>query len=70
MHKVRVVKNSFCRRSKNVTRLCRKQGIICIYSEQDVFLDMLTDSGVNAMSDNQLAAMQKADDAYLLQNVL
>lgn len=30
----------------------------------DVFLDMITDSGVNAMSDNQLAAMMQADDAY------
>ncbi|MDR1816811.1 MAG: tryptophanase [Puniceicoccales bacterium] len=30
----------------------------------DVFLDMLTDSGVNAMSDNQTAAMHRADDAY------
>jgi tryptophanase len=30
----------------------------------DVFLDMLTDSGVNAMSDNQLASMITADDAY------
>jgi tryptophanase len=33
-------------------------------STTDVFLDMITDSGVNAMSDNQLAAMMKADDAY------
>ena len=31
---------------------------------QDVFLDMLTDSGTNAMSDNQIAAMFQADDAY------
>ncbi|MDR1631751.1 MAG: tryptophanase [Dysgonamonadaceae bacterium] len=30
----------------------------------DIFLDMITDSGVNAMSDNQLAAMMQADDAY------
>lgn len=31
---------------------------------KDVFLDMLTDSGTNAMSDNQTAAMLQADDAY------
>ncbi len=29
-----------------------------------VFLDMLTDSGTNAMSDQQVAAMFQADDAY------
>jgi len=29
-----------------------------------VFLDMLTDSGVNAMSDNQFAEFMKTDDAY------
>ena len=30
----------------------------------EVFLDMLTDSGTNAMSDNQVSAMLRADDAY------
>lgn len=31
---------------------------------KDIFLDMLTDSGVNAMSDNQFAGFMNADDAY------
>src|SRR5690606_7446179 len=31
---------------------------------RDVFMDMLTDSGVNAMSDKQQAAMLQADDSY------
>jgi len=30
----------------------------------NIFLDMLTDSGTNAMSDNQVASMLQADDAY------
>ena len=30
----------------------------------DIFMDMLTDSGVNAMSNQQLAAMMHPDDAY------
>jgi tyrosine phenol-lyase len=35
-----------------------------LLKNRDVFLDMLTDSGVNAMSDQQLAAMMIADDSY------
>ena len=31
---------------------------------EDIFLDMLTDSGVNAMSDAMQSAMLRADDAY------
>jgi tyrosine phenol-lyase len=35
-----------------------------LLQNKDVFLDMLTDSGTNAMSDQQTAAMMVADDAY------
>ena len=35
-----------------------------LLQNNDVFLDMLTDSGVNAMSDRQQAAMMIADDSY------
>ena len=35
-----------------------------LLKNRDVFLDMLTDSGVNAMSENQYAAMMIADDSY------
>ncbi len=33
-------------------------------NSEDVFIDMLTDSGTNAMTDTQLGAMMIADDAY------
>ncbi|HXX73444.1 MAG TPA: beta-eliminating lyase-related protein, partial [Candidatus Acidoferrales bacterium] len=35
-----------------------------LLKNKDIFLDMLTDSGVNAMSDNQFAGMLRADDSY------
>ena len=36
---------------------------------KDVYLDMLTDSGTNAMSDRQLGAMMIADDSYAAKKV-
>ncbi|MDR1255373.1 MAG: tryptophanase [Puniceicoccales bacterium] len=35
-----------------------------LLANREVFLDMLTDSGVNAMSEMQYAAMMMADDSY------
>ena len=35
-----------------------------LLKNENIFLDMLSDSGVNAMSDNQLAAMMQSDDSY------
>lgn len=35
-----------------------------LLSTKDIFLDMLTDSGTNAMSDEQVSKMFVADDAY------
>lgn len=35
-----------------------------LLKNRDVFMDMLTDSGVNAMSDRQQASMLEADDSY------
>ncbi|MCD7948217.1 MAG: tryptophanase [Oscillospiraceae bacterium] len=35
-----------------------------LLKNRDIYLDMLTDSGTNSMSDKQLAAMMQADDAY------
>ena len=35
-----------------------------LLQNRDVYLDMLTDSGVNAMSDLQTSAMLQADDSY------
>jgi tyrosine phenol-lyase len=65
MHKVRIVQKSYLvpveRRLKAI-----EEGGYNTFSlrTRDIFLDMLTDSGTNAMSDNQLAAMMVSDDAY------
>lgn len=65
MHKVRVVQKLFLLPIEERYKALQEAGNnLYLLRNEDVFLDMLTDSGVNAMSDNQLAAMQKADDAY------
>ena len=65
MHKVRVVQKL------NLPAVEERKGAIeeagfntFLLKNKDVFMDMLTDSGVNAMSDRQQAAMFIADDSY------
>lgn len=65
MHKVRVVqKLNLIPVDERVKRNKEAGNNAHLLKNDDVFLDMLTDSGVNAMSDKQLAAMMVADDAY------
>ena len=65
LHKVRIVqKLHLVPIERRLTALYEGGFNTFQLSTKDVFLDMLTDSGTNAMSDNQLAAMMQADDAY------
>ena len=65
MHKVRIVQKLNLppveRRLEAITEAGNNTFLL---QNRDIFLDMLTDSGVNAMSDQQLAAMMIADDSY------
>lgn len=65
MHKVRMVQRLHLlpieQRQKAIAEAGNNTFLL---RNRDVFLDMLTDSGVNAMSDNQYAAMLRADDSY------
>jgi tryptophanase len=65
MHKVRIVQKlelpPIEARLKAVSEAGNNTFLL---RNRDVFMDMLTDSGVNAMSDQQVAAMMVADDAY------
>ena len=65
MHKVRIVQKLNLRpveyRHEAMTAAGNNTFLL---QNDDVFLDMLTDSGVNAMSDRQQAAMLTADDSY------
>ena len=65
MHKVRIVQKLRLVPIEDRLKAITKAGNNTFLLQNcDVFLDMLTDSGVNAMSDNQLASMMTADDAY------
>jgi tyrosine phenol-lyase len=65
MHKVRVVQKlnllPVDERLKNIKEAGNNTFLLL---NKDVYLDMLTDSGVNAMSDKQVASMLEADDSY------
>jgi tryptophanase len=65
MHKVRIVQRVRLAPARDRLRAIEEAGYnTFLLRTRDIFLDMLTDSGTNAMSDNQLAAMMQSDDAY------
>lgn len=65
MHKVRVVQKLNLRPVEERLQAISEAGNnTFLLKNKDVFLDMLTDSGVNAMSDKQVASMMEADDSY------
>ena len=65
MHKVRIVqKLDLPPVEARLVAMSEAGNNTFLLRNKDVFMDMLTDSGVNAMSDQQLAAMMVADDSY------
>ena len=65
MHKVRIVqKLDLVPIERRLQAINEAGNNTFLLKNCDIFLDMLTDSGVNAMSDQQLAAMMVADDSY------
>jgi tyrosine phenol-lyase len=65
MHKVRIVQKTYLLPAAERLAAMEEAGYnTFLLRSKHVFLDMLTDSGTNAMSDNQLASMMVADDAY------
>lgn len=64
-HKVRIVQKLFLKPIDERKKAIDKAGYnTFLLDTSTIFLDMLTDSGTNAMSDNQVASMLRADDAY------
>ena len=65
MHKVRIVQKLFLPKVEDRVKYMNEAGNnTFLLQNRDVYMDMLTDSGVNAMSDRQQAAMMIADDSY------
>ena len=65
MHKVRVVQKLNLLPVEERLKAVEEAGYnTFLLQNSDVFMDMLTDSGTNAMSDQQVASMMVADDAY------
>jgi tryptophanase len=65
MYKVRVVQKTTLPPIADRYRAIEEAGYnTFLLWTRDIFVDMLTDSGTNAMSDNQSAAMMVSDDAY------
>jgi tyrosine phenol-lyase len=65
MHKVRIVQKVRLAPARERLQAMEEAGYnTFLLRTRDIFLDMLTDSGTNAMTDNQQSAMMLADDAY------
>ncbi|MFJ7732204.1 tryptophanase [Lysinibacillus sp. NPDC097231] len=65
MHKVRIVQKLNLPPVERRIIAIKEAGYnTFLLKNEDIFMDMLTDSGVNAMSDRQQAAMLEADDSY------
>src|SRR5690606_17691921 len=65
LHKVRVVQKLHLKPIEERVKAINEGGYnTFLLKTADLFLDMLTDSGTNAMSDNQVSSMMQADDAY------
>ena len=65
MHKVKIVQKLSLLPAKERLNKLEEAGFnTFLLHNGDIFMDMLTDSGVNAMSDNMQSAMLRADDAY------
>lgn len=65
MHKARMVQRIWLPPAEDRLKAIEEAGYnTFLLKTKDIFLDLLTDSGTNAMSDNQFAAFMRVDDAY------